>query len=43
MHKVTNLTIKANIKDYGVKESVELTIIDDNNLKDNSNGVIYSK
>ena len=34
---------KANVKDYGVKESVELTIIDDNNLKDNSNGVIYSK
>ena len=34
---------KANVKDYGVKESVELTIIDDNNLKDNSDGVIYSK
>ena len=34
---------KANVKDYGVKESVELTIIDDNKLKDNSDGVIYSK
>ena len=34
---------KANVKDYGVKESVELTIIDDNNLKGNSNGVNYSK
>lgn len=34
---------KANVKDYGVKESVELTIIDDNNLKDNSDGVFYSK
>jgi len=34
---------KANVKDYGVKDSVELTIIDDNNLTDNSDGVIYSK
>ena len=34
---------KTNVKDYGVKESVELTIIDNNNLKDNSDGVIYSK
>ena len=34
---------KSNFKDFGVKESVELTIIDDNTLKDNSNGVIYSK
>ncbi len=34
---------KANVKDYGVKESVELTIINDNKLKDNSDGVIYSK
>ncbi len=34
---------KANVKDYGVKESVELTIIDDNNLKDNSDGITYSK
>ena len=34
---------KANFKDYGVKETVELTIIDDNNLKDNSDGIIYSK
>lgn len=34
---------KADFKDYGVKESVELTILDDNNLKDSSNGIIYSK
>ena len=33
----------ANVKDYGVEESVKLTIIDNNNLKDDSNGVIYSK
>lgn len=34
---------KANVKDYGVNESVELTIIDDNNLKDNSDGINYLK
>lgn len=34
---------KANVKDYGVKETVELTIIDDNNLKDNSDGIVFSK
>lgn len=34
---------KTNVKDLGVKETVELTIIDDNTLKDNSDEVIYSK
>lgn len=34
---------KANVKDFGVQETIELTIIDNNNLKDNSNGVTYSK
>lgn len=34
---------KANVKDYGVNESVELTIIDDNNLKDNSDRINYLK
>lgn len=34
---------KANVKDYGVKESVELTILNNDKLKDNSDGVIYSK
>lgn len=34
---------KANVTDFGVKESVELTIIDDNNLKDNSSRLNYLK
>ena len=34
---------KANVKDFGIDEIVELTIIDDNQLKDNSDGVVYSK
>lgn len=34
---------KANVNDYNVQESVELTIIDNNTLKDTSDGIIYSK
>ena len=34
---------KANVTDFGVEESAELTIIDNNTLKDNSNGFIYLK
>lgn len=34
---------KANIKDFDVDETVELTIINDDTLKDNSDGVVYSK
>lgn len=34
---------KANVTDFGVEKSVELTIIDNNTLKDNSNGFIYLK
>lgn len=34
---------KANIKDFGVNEYVELTIIDNNTLKDKTDGYVYSK
>ena len=34
---------KANVTDFGVEKSVELTIIDNNTLKDNSDGFIYLK
>ena len=34
---------KIKVKDCGVDEKVELTIIDSDNLKDNSSGLIYSK
>lgn len=33
----------ASVKGYGVEESVELTILNENSLKDASNGLIYSK
>ena len=34
---------KGNVTDFGVEESADLTIIDNNTLKDNSNGFIYLK